>query len=397
MKNKVFSDTLEEVSTERLPRILVLDGSRVVRATLAKRLSGHFEIVEEDDGESAWQRLMLDGQLAAIISGINPPRLIARDLLARLRRSAMQRLKIIPFILIVSDLENPVEPHAHDLQAVTGFITKSMSKEAMVAQLHQLLGLARMPQLADPVVRKREQHAASASAGALLESRDVQALLATLPISAEDKACLLVLGIDRLDELAARFGEDVQEVLIERIARLLAAKLDPHDRLGRCGQDRLVIVSQGADLRQAARFAKRVCASLASGQIAIQGQKLKLTVSVGIAGRPEDKVASGEKLLMLAQQRLEQAMVCGGNTVCTELRPDCPLHCQDAGLLKLLKILRSDEEAKESNLPEQIGTLGMQVLPLLQKIDEELSLGLPLAEIRKRLQLRAQAEKSPAI
>ena len=95
MNNNVISGALEEATAEKPPRILVLDGSRVVRATLAKRLAGHFEIVEEGDGESAWQRLMLDGRIAAVISGISPPRLVARDLLARLRRSAAPQATLV--------------------------------------------------------------------------------------------------------------------------------------------------------------------------------------------------------------------------------------------------------------------------------------------------------------
>ena len=397
MNNNVISGALEKATAEKPPRILVLDGSRVVRATLAKRLAGHFEIVEEGDGESAWQRLMLDGRIAAVISGISPPRLVARDLLARLRRSAMQRLKIIPFILIVSDLENPAGASADDLQGVTGFITKSMSKEAMTAQLNRLLGGSATLQRPEAMSWETEMIAAAPSPAPLLDDSEFAALLAAFPLSVDESACLLVLGIDQLDELTARFGKDVPEILTERIAGLLAGKLHSHDRLGRCGRERLAIVSQGADVRQVARFATRVCASLASGQIAIQGQKLKLTVSIGIAGSPEDKVDSGGKLLALAQQRMEQAMLCGGNAVCTELRPDCPLHCHDAGLLKLLRALQPGEEAADSILPEQIGTLGIRVFPLLQKMDEELSLGLPLEEIRKRLQQRAQTEKSQAV
>lgn len=99
MNKKAFQDKPGAMVGSRR-RILVIDGSRVVRATLAKRLGDRFEVIEEANGESAWQRLMLDANIAAVISGIHPPRLDARDLFARLRASAMRRLREIPFILV---------------------------------------------------------------------------------------------------------------------------------------------------------------------------------------------------------------------------------------------------------------------------------------------------------
>ena len=51
-------DKMEKMETIR--RLLVLDNSRVVRATLSKHLKDDFEVIEEASGESAWQTLMLD-------------------------------------------------------------------------------------------------------------------------------------------------------------------------------------------------------------------------------------------------------------------------------------------------------------------------------------------------
>ena len=123
---------------ERLCRILVVDGSRVVRATLAKHLKDNFEILEESDGVSAWQTLMLDANISAVVSGIHPPKLEAHDLLARLRSSSMRRLREIPFVLIVSDLANDAERQYDRTCGVAGFITKTMAKSAIVELLNKL-------------------------------------------------------------------------------------------------------------------------------------------------------------------------------------------------------------------------------------------------------------------
>ena len=390
MNKKAFQDKPGDMVGQR-QRILVIDGSRVVRATLAKRLGDCFEIVEEANGESAWQRLMLDGNIAAVISGIRPPRLEARDLLARLRASAMRRLREIPFILIVSDIENQAAPESGEWKDVTGFITKSMSTETMVAHLDQWVGIHHDC----PVIESRPVTVPASASDKLLGRQEFSSLVSSLTLSSADNVpvCILVFGIDRLDELIARFGVDVPEILTSRIASPLAGKIHMHDHLGLFGAQKLAIISYGVDLRQGAIFGRRVCKSLVSGQVTIRGQKVRLTVSVGIASTSDDKVENGEELLALADQRLGQALVCGGNTVCTEHRPSCPLHCQDKGLITLLRLLGG---AEEGLLPAQKSVLGLAVLPFLQTLESKLSLGLPLKDIEHRLvRQKAEAGKLP--
>lgn len=352
-------------------RILVVDGSRVVRATLAKRLGDCFDIVEEGNGESAWQRLMLDGQIAAVISGVQPPRLGARDLLGRMRASALRRLRGTPFVLLVSDLETQAK--TEEWEGVAGFMTKSMSKEAMAACLDNVLvGSGPQP-----------THETAAPPQAYLQgATQFAATVASLPFveNAEDSLCMLVFGIDHIETLTSRFGADVPELLTTRIAKLLSAKVDPGHPFGRYGNNRLAIVSHGVDLRRGTRFGKRVCKSLAAGQIAIHGEKVRLTVSVGVAATSDDRVGSAAELLTLAEQRLEQALACGGNTVCTEHRPGCPMHRRDKGLVTLLHVLCGDEPAVELK-----DTLSLEVLPVLRTLDAKLALGLPLADIENRL------------
>jgi len=390
MNKKAFQDRPGDGSRRR---ILVIDGSRVVRATLAKRLGDRFDIIQEANGESAWQRLMLDGNIVAVISGIHPPRLDARDLLARLRASAMRRLREIPFILIVSDVENQAAPESGGWSDVTGFITKSMSTEAMTASLDQWVGCQDTGSC-NGVEQERDNLPGSVSTSAnerLLGHPEFALRVSSLSLAGADQTSVgvLVFGIDRLDELIACFGQDVPEVLTSRLARLLVAKLGQHDQLGLYGKERLAILSHGVDLRQGVRFGKRVCKSLASGQITIRGQKVRLTVSVGVASTSDDKVASGQELLALADQRLQQALVCGGNTVSIEHRPECPMHCHDKGLTTLIEVLKGVDD---DLLSEQKRSLGLAVLPLLQRLESRLSLGLPLADIKHRLVRQARAD-----
>jgi len=426
MNKEVSPDSAAEAIAKKR-RILVVDGSRVVRTTLAKRLEDNFSVVEEDNGESAWQRLMLDNSIVTVISSITPPRLTAQDLLGRMRASALRRLRETPLVLLVSD-DNP-EANADEWQrqGIAGFMTKSMNKEVMAERLEDVLSVPFVASYSEPQTimldelhneshtkspkeshpespdepceerqeaaqEKKETHGGTRASrtisfSPLLDTGDFVAAVASLPheMSSDEPLCVLVFGIDRLGELVSRFGADVPDMLTGRIARLLAAKIDSRDVLGRCGEDLVGIVSHGVDLRSGVRFGQRVCKSMATGQITVHGRKIRLTTSVGVAATSDDKAASPEELLSLAQARLKQAMSCGGNSVCTELRPDCPLGQRDKALLGLFGLLG---EVLES---EQKESLGMAIQPLLRKVDAKLA-----TEARRALGLPVAGDENPA-
>ena len=385
---------------KKLRRILVIDDSRVVRATLNKHLKGSFELREEADGESAWQTLMLDASLSTVICGRNIPRLSAHDLLGRLKASSMRRLREIPFSLITSDLDNKVEREFDRSQGVDGFISKSMSKAELVGYLNNLLDSAVFTDsLIQPEISTQEEEPAPVEPSfepifktpQLLDRQAFQNAVAalSLPDPKDGKVCALVFGVDKRDALIASFGVEAADMVTTHIARMLVTKVGSSDTIGRYQGEKLGIISYGVDLEQGLRFAQRVCRSLASGQITIRGKKIKLTASVGISSNASDTVADGTALLALAEKRLEQALICGGNTVASECKSGCPLRSCELTASRLLDALNVQGEA---GLAAHIGELGVKLMPLLRAIDQELSLGLPLADIRKQLEERSRSE-----
>lgn len=390
----------------------MVDESRVVRATLSKHLKGEFEIREEADGESAWQTLMLDASLSVIISGIHTPRLGAHELLARLKASPMRRLREIPFVLITSDIDNKAERDFDRSRGVDGFISKSMSKAELVNYLDKLLDSAVFTEsviLPDAPAEETEaepepgpepepEHMQPTlepifKAPAILDPEPFSTWVASLavPNPKAGKLSMLVFAIDNRDSLIASFGQEAMDMVVKRIASLLITKVGPSDSIGRCGDDRLCIISRGVDLDQGMHFARRVCASLSAGQITIRGQKIRLTASVGVASNTSDPVSDGASLFALAEKRLTQALVCGGNTVASDSKMGCPLRRSDLSASGFLDAINLQDE---KTMAAQIGALGLKVLPLLAVMDRELALNLPLDEIKRQLEQRKEVDKS---
>lgn len=69
----------------QLPRILVVDESRMVRAMIIKQIRDHYDFREEADGEAAWQVLVLDHSIQLVICSLSLPVLDGNGLLDRVR------------------------------------------------------------------------------------------------------------------------------------------------------------------------------------------------------------------------------------------------------------------------------------------------------------------------
>ena len=124
-----------------LPRILIVDDSRVVRVSLTRHLQGHFDIREEGDGEAAWQTLVLDHSIRAVISDLRMPKLNGYELLERLRLSKLRRLQQMPFILVSGEETEEERARACAL-GVSDFVTKGAGSAEILARLNHLLALS---------------------------------------------------------------------------------------------------------------------------------------------------------------------------------------------------------------------------------------------------------------
>lgn len=279
--------------------ILVVDSARGVRMALARHLRDRFRVCEAEDAESAWQCLLQDNAVVAVISGELPLAAGAESLLLRMRSHAQQRLRALPFLLIVpEDDVRLASPAPGRRGEISGFVCATMAAAGILGRLQALLANPLPHRLLSGEALQR--HMSSALAAAAENGSNV---------------CALVFGIDKCETLAHEFGSQAAAQIGARLADLLHDKIGSADAIGHYADDCLAIVSCGTELEQCAHFARRVCASLAFGQIAIHGHQLQVTASAGVASAQADHPRNGEALLALAESRLRQAWQSGGHSV----------------------------------------------------------------------------------
>ena len=364
-----------EISSQ-LPRILVVDESRMVRAMLIRHIRDLYDFREEADGEAAWQVLVLDPSIELVICSLSLPVLDGDGLLVRVRSSRLTRLCQMPMLMISGDNDEAVErAKGH---GASDFISRNIGGAELLARIDSLLKLARAQ---SQLKENLEQHVQNPETGIFtrkyIELQAVQAMSQAMRHNSEVSA--IVMGFDNVGALRDEHGADVLKQLQQRFISMLAGKIRKEDSLGHYLGSQLVVVSPGTSFAACESFGNRLREAVQGANISVHGQRLSLSVSVGISNSPADGVSSAGALIELAGTRLKMAQQAGGNRViaCNQSKP---VVTQSPTLERALAFMQAGQEHM---VVPHLAQLGGQLLPLLRLMERELSLGLPLAEVEK--------------
>lgn len=376
-------------STTVLPKVLIVDDSRIVRATLVKHLKGTYTIREEADGEAGWETLVADPEVKVLISDLTMPRLDGYGLLQRVRESKEARLRNLPVLLISGDEDEQARSRAKSLGA-SDFITKGIGTTELQTRLASLLKLA---ETQSELEASRDLQAKDPVSGLLSRGAIEQQLAQAISYAAchQVPASVVMIRVDQVAPLRERYGDAMAEQLMRGAGQILAGKIRTEDSLGQFGPDSFVILGPATPDTGAMVFAGRILDTFEQGNINLQGKRLPLTVSIGFASLPVDPAGTPAALLDLAYQRMEQAAAAGGNHIVGCSGKESGLHRPNLDVA--LSMLRAGRLAE---LQPHLAHLVLQVLPLLQAAERAFALGLPIQRIGDQLKERIQAEENTA-
>lgn len=369
--------------TKQLQRVLIVDDSRMVRATLAKHLRGHYDYREEADGEAGWQALVLDPTIRVVMTDLSMPVLDGFGLLARIRNSRLARIRDLPVVMISGEEDEAARERAKALGA-SDFLAKGSGGAELLARLESLVRLAAAQR---ELEANRDLQVQNPDTG-LFSARyiELQAAQALSHASRHaSEVSVMVLGFDRLEALRHEAGDELVKQLQVRFARLVGGKIRKEDSLGHYGEQWFAVISPGTSELACQAFGNRLREAIEVANVAAHGQRLKLSVSIGVANSPTDNAASAGALLALASERLKLAMQAGGNRVVGCVGEPVAKRAAPT-LAHALDLLRSGHA---ETVRPHIGTLTSRLLPLLALLQEESGIALPLEELKNRFADRA--------
>ena len=128
-----------------------------------------------------------------------------------------------------------------------------------------------------------------------------------------EQLAVLFLDLDRFKEVNDTLGHQAGDLLLQSVARRLKDNLRTGDILARLGGDEFVIaVDPLQDAESAVRVAQKIVDSL-TAPFTVDGTKVKIGVSVGVAFYPTDADGAGE-LIKAADVAMYRAKDAGRNT-----------------------------------------------------------------------------------
>jgi two-component system, cell cycle response regulator len=362
------------------PRILIVDESRMVRAMLGRQIRDHYDFREEGDGEAAWQVLVLDHSVQLVICSLSLPVLDGNGLLQRVRSSRLPRLAQMPMLMIAGDNDEVMQKAKSN--GASDFINRSTVGAELLARIDSLLKLAQAQNL---LKENLQQHVQNPETGLFtrkyIELQAVQAMSHAMRHNSEVSA--MVVGFDHIGALRDDHGVEVVRQLQHRFTAMLSSKIRKEDSLGHFAGSQLVVISPGTPYPACESFGNRLREAIHVANVAIHGQRLHLSVSVGISNSPTDKVSSAGALIELAGARLKEAQQAGGNRVVACGMPQAPAPAAPPRIDLALALIKAGHLGE---VEPHLSALGSQILPLLALLDRRLSLKLSLAEIEKRIQ-----------
>lgn len=354
-----MSQTPESHPTQ-LPRVLIVDDSRMVRASLIKQIRATFDVREEADGEAGWQALVLDPTIEVVISDIGMPKLDGFGLLARIRGSKISRISELPVIIISGEDENEAREKAKSAGA-TDFISKGTPTVELLARLDALVKLA---QTRRELEKSREQ----------------------LVRNYHGDVSVMAIEIDHFTDLSERYGHHVAQLIHRKLSKLLSAKVRKEDTVAHLAEGQFAIISPSADLDACGAFALRLRRAIETIVMTYKEERIRISLTVGLASAGGDARMSLEELIAIAVQRVQDGKVMGGNIVVSDSGEVTPENVGRFSRLavsidhSLTQLRTGQADEVRRRMRELVSTL----MPLLEFIDAEYKTGMPLGLLAER-------------
>lgn len=377
------------------PRVLIIDDSRMVRASIVKQVRNSYEVREEADGEAGWETLLLDPTIQVVLSDLSMPKLDGYQLLERIRSSKITRIHDIPVIMISGDEDDAARARAKELGA-TDFITKGIGNVELLGRIDGTIKAAQTRRdLEESRAALAEQKPIDPKYG-LVTAQYLQMhgnqLLAQVRRHLGELSVMLI-DVDGFDKLGEKYGHQVAALIIRKLAKILGTKVRTEDTVAQLAESRFCIVTPSINIEACNAFAMRMRSVIEALALGYRGELIRISLTIGIANSRHDHCETINDLIGLASNRIQQGQAAGGNRV-VGAGGVVERHAVEVMTLERANALLESKSYAE--LKPHVAALTKRLLAVLEFIEAEYQVGIPLEALAERCggQLAAETDAS---
>lgn len=396
---------------EARPRILIADDSRVIRLAIKKILGTQYDIVQVENGAHAWDKVLQDSDIQALVTDIEMPQMDGYELICRIRAADDTRIRELPVITITGTDDEYVRHRAFACGA-TDFITKPLDSIQLQARVQAYVQYEEATrELTEKAVSLEEQAISDPLTGLrsrrFLMQRGEQDVAYALRHNLD--LALIRIDIDGFKKIYREHGDDVSDRLLVWLAKLLYSTARTEDTVARVSGAEFAILASATNLEQAAALGERLRDAVTSQPFSHGDATIPVTMSMGLASLRADRRDTIESLVKVTDQRLRRARSEGGNRICATvmgeaaaveevtLAPPEPIAQPEVPVVEIHTPLPESSElavpdpVSGESLADAIQAVEVASSPIANTADEHLSAGdaMDLISVDRALALLA--------
>jgi diguanylate cyclase (GGDEF)-like protein len=123
----------------------------------------------------------------------------------------------------------------------------------------------------------------------------------------------MMVDIDNFKQINDTYGHLVGDRVLKQLANLLKREQRSVDIVARYGGEEFVVLLPETTNAESRNFAERILRRVSAHDFGEPGNPVRVTISIGIASYPDERVSDGESLLRLADTHLYRAKSDGRN------------------------------------------------------------------------------------
>jgi diguanylate cyclase (GGDEF)-like protein len=259
------------------PRVLVIDDSPDIHTLLEARLRAEeLDLVHAYDGEQG---------IAAAVANLPDLILLDVDMPGLTGFEACQRLKAdtrtgqVPIIFLTGADELYAKVQGFDLGAVD-YVTKPFQPAELRARVRAVLRTKRYQDML--ATRAQVDGLTGLWNRSYFERRLEEETSAARRY--RRKVSLAMVDIDHFKAFNDRFGHPFGDLVLQRVGEALTTTLRTTDAACRYGGEEFGLIFTETSRADALIACRRVCAAIRAIQLGREGERVSVTVSVGLAG-----------------------------------------------------------------------------------------------------------------
>lgn len=305
---------MSSIEISAKPRVLIADDSRIVRATLIKRIEGLFEFREAFDGEQAWETLLIDPSIRVVITDLTMPKLDGYGLLNRIRTSKISRIRNLP-VVVVSGSDEEEERDRAKAAGATDLITKGIGTAQLLSRLDILAKLVNTQREFEQSLEALVQQPPAEQTLILPTAESMLAQAAVMlenAVKNHKNFVMLNVSVGLKHTGLEGFPTAPPASVVNAVGQLLQRTVRQTDVVARISDATFTLATGNIHSDSARQFAQRICHAVANAHL-IKDDKIAFVASCGMVAWPETDAIPGKtpvlaELRAIAQRRAALGM-----------------------------------------------------------------------------------------